>query len=140
MFKLNADHFTSIVAHLIKELPNEGCGILIGNFVGSYPYELAETKVFFPTPNEKNSALAYQIPAKSLLEADRLAEKENLEIIGVVHSHTNSDPYPSSTDVQNAFDPSWYYIIVSFRFEHPSLRAYRINNGIISEEAVVVEK
>ena len=38
-----------------------------------------------------------------------------LEIIGVVHSHTHTEAYPSPTDVAQAPDPSWHYVIVSLR-------------------------
>ena len=44
--------------------------------------------------------------------AERAADDAGLEVIGVVHSHTHSEPYPSPTDVAQAPDPGWHYVIV----------------------------
>ena len=70
--------------------------------------------------------------------ADRDAEDAGHEIIGVVHSHTHTEPYPSPTDVQQAPDPTWHYVIVSFRLGVPALRSFRIVDGSVAEEAVEV--
>ena len=51
------------------------------------------------------------------LRADRDAEARGLEIIGVMHSHTHTEAYPSPTDVAQAPDPSWHYVIVSLKRE-----------------------
>ena len=61
------------------------------------------------------------------------------EIIGVWHSHTHTDPYPSPTDVRQAVDPMWVYVIVSLRDDAPMLRAYRIRDGVIAECSVVID-
>ena len=37
----------------------------------------------------------------------------------MVHSHTHSEPYPSPTDVAQAPDPAWHYVIVGFKREAP---------------------
>jgi proteasome lid subunit RPN8/RPN11 len=54
----------------------------------------------------------------------------------VVHSHTHSEPYPSPTDVAQAPDPSWHYVIVSLKRESPEVRSYRIVDGTIAEEPI----
>ena len=56
-----------------------------------------------------------------------------------MHSHTHTEAYPSPTDVAQAPDPSWHYVIVSLKQEAPVLRSYRIVDGEIAEEPVVVE-
>jgi proteasome lid subunit RPN8/RPN11 len=56
----------------------------------------------------------------------------------VFHSHTHTDAYPSPTDIQQAPDPSWHYVLVSLRQTHPVVRSYRIVDGEVTEESVVV--
>jgi proteasome lid subunit RPN8/RPN11 len=56
----------------------------------------------------------------------------------VFHSHTHTDPWPSPTDVRQAPDPGWHYVLVGLRLEVPSTRSYRISDGNILEETVVV--
>ena len=53
-----------------------------------------------------------------------------------MHSHTHTEAYPSPTDVAQAPDPSWHYVIVSLKREAPVLRSYRIVDEQVAEEAV----
>ena len=89
-------------------------------------------------PTRRASARIYTIPAKELLRAERDAEDDGLEIIGVVHSHTHTEAYPCPTDVAQAPDPAWHYVIVCLKREAPELRSYRIVDGAITEEPVAV--
>ena len=59
-------------------------------------------------------------------------------LIGVFHSHTHTEAYPSPTDVAQAPDPTWHYEIVSLRDMAPAIRSFRIIEGEITEEAVEV--
>ena len=72
------------------------------------------------------------------MRAERTAEDMGLEIRGVMHSHTHTEAYPSPTDVAQAPDPSWHYLIVSLKREAPETRSYRIVSGTISEETISI--
>ena len=52
------------------------------------------------------------------------------------HSHTHTEAYPSPTDVAQAPDPDWHYVLVSLRDTQPVVRSYRIVDGAITEEPV----
>ena len=54
------------------------------------------------------------------------------------HSHTHSEPYPSPTDIGQAPDPEWHYVIVSLKREAPETRSYRIVDGTVTEERIAV--
>ncbi len=46
-----------------------------------------------------------------------------------------SEAYPSATDVRLAFWPETYYVLVSLMDrENPVVRAFRIEDGRVSEE------
>ena len=72
------------------------------------------------------------------MHAELDADDRSWEINGVVHSHTHSEPYPSPTDVDAAVSPDWHYVIVSLKREAPEVRSYRIVDGDIVAEPVVV--
>ena len=72
---------------------------------------------FYPTANAAASSRVYTVDPRDHLRADRDAEDDGLEIIGVMHSHTHTEAYPSPTDVAQAPDPSWHYVIVSLRHD-----------------------
>jgi proteasome lid subunit RPN8/RPN11 len=80
----------------------------------------------------------YEVDPRDHLRADRDAEERGLEIIGVAHSHTHTDAYPSPTDIGQAPDPGWHYVLVSLRDE-PVCRSYRILDGNPAEEPVVLD-
>ena len=124
-----------MIAHAYDALPMEACGLIVGS-----PGEHAKCARFVGTENDAHSSKVYTIPPKAHLHAERAAEDDGFEIIGVMHSHTHTAAYPSPTDVAQAPDPSWHYIIVSLGDEAPVLRSYRIVDGTISEEPVTVTR
>ena len=58
----------------------------------------------------------------------------------IYHSHTHSPAYPSSTDVRLAANwPDPYYLLVSLMDKAaPDVRLFRITEGEVSEEPVVI--
>lgn len=126
-----AEIYAQMVAHCLAGLPEEACGLL-----AAQPGD-GTVRRCYPTRNAAASAKLYTVDPKDHLHADRHAEGEGLEIVGVFHSHTHTDAYPSPTDVAQAPDPQWHYVIVSLRHSLPSVRSYRIADGRISEEPVV---
>jgi proteasome lid subunit RPN8/RPN11 len=133
MLRLPAPLYTQIVAHCLSGLPDEACGLLGGDLTTG-----AVTRCY-PTRNLAASAKLYTVDPAEHLRADRDAESRGSAIIGVFHSHTHTDAYPSPTDVAQAPDPSWHYVLVSLRDTHPMLRSYRIYGPRVEEEAVVIE-
>jgi [CysO sulfur-carrier protein]-S-L-cysteine hydrolase len=124
--------WNQIVGHAYDGLPDEACGLLAGRSGSD------RAVVFYPCRNAAESSRVYTIDPKDHLRADRDAERRGLEINGVVHSHTHTDAYPSATDVEQAPDASWHYVIVSLRSEAPVTRSYRIVTGTVAEEVVAV--
>jgi proteasome lid subunit RPN8/RPN11 len=119
-----------MVGHAYDGLPDEACGLLAG------PPGTTRCTAFYPCRNAAESSKLYTVDPKDHLRADRDAEGRGLEIVGVMHSHTHTEAYPSPTDVAQAPDPGWHYVIVSLRAEAPTLRSYRIVDDGIDEEVV----
>jgi proteasome lid subunit RPN8/RPN11 len=130
MLTLSRAVHDQMVAHCLIGLPDEACGLLGGD-----PDDgLAAT--CYPTRNLAASAKLYTVDPKEHLRADRDAEAAGGAIIGVFHSHTHTEAYPSPTDVTQAPDPSWHYVLVSLRDTEPMVRSYRIVDGTIEEEPI----
>ena len=139
MLRLSRQSYLEILGHAYDGLPDEACGLL-GGRVGVGPVPDGRVDVFYPCRNTAESSRVYTVDGRDHLRADRDAEERGLEILGVVHSHTHTDAYPSPTDVAQAPDPSWHYVIVSLKREAPVLRSYRIVDGAIAEEPVALEE
>ena len=132
MLQLTRDDYVAIVAHARKGLPNEVCGLVAGTLDGD------EVELVYPCRNADESPVVYTLDPLDHLRADRDAEKRGLEIIGVYHSHTRTEAYPSPTDVAKAPDPAWHYILVSLRDYEPVMRSFHIVDGEIKEEKLLV--
>ncbi len=131
MLTLRSSDRDTLLATCVRALPNEGCGLLLGSADGA-------VQVVVASENVADSAKVYEIDPKVLLRAYRRAENEGLEVLGVFHSHTHSEAYPSPTDVAQAPDPSWHYVIVSFARRPSVVRSYRIENDLVTEEPVLI--
>lgn len=139
MLRLTETVHAELVAHAYDCFPEEMCGLLGGRPPAGGPdHVVAHAEVFYPTRNAAESSRVYTVDPKDHLRADRDAEDRGLQLLGVAHSHTHTAAYPSPTDVEQAPDPSWHYVIVSLADDVPSLRSYRIVDGKIAEEEVVV--
>ncbi len=132
MLRLTRAIYMELVAHCLTGLPDEACGLLVGSYGGD------EVAHLFATRNAAASAVVYEIDPKELLRVDRAAQALGADIMGVFHSHTHTDAYPSPTDVAQAIDPGWHYVLVSLRDAHPVVRSYLITEGQITEEPVEV--
>lgn len=119
-----------MVAHCLSAYPEEGCGLLVG------PPDGTTVTRCVPTENVAHSGRVYTVDPRAYLRTDRAVEAEGLAVIGVFHSHTHTDPYPSPTDIAQAPDPSWHYVLVSLRHELASVRSYRIVDGVVTEEPI----
>jgi proteasome lid subunit RPN8/RPN11 len=73
-----------------NQKPNESCAILFG--------EKDQVSDLFLTKNIEESPINFTISNDQLIEGYKIAEGKNLEVIGIFHSHPNSDAFPSNTD------------------------------------------
>jgi proteasome lid subunit RPN8/RPN11 len=125
------DQRDAMIAICLRALPLEGCGLLLGTADGVVRDVVA-------SPNVAASAKLYEIDPKVLLRTFRRADDEGLEVMGVFHSHTHSEAYPSPTDVRQAPDPNWHYVLISLRDPDTVVRSYRVVAGEVTEEDLVV--
>jgi [CysO sulfur-carrier protein]-S-L-cysteine hydrolase len=131
VLQVTADQRDAILATCIRALPNEGCGLLLGSSDGVVREVVA-------SPNVAHSARVYEIDPRVLLRTFRRADDEGLVVMGVFHSHTHSEPRPSPTDVAQAPDPSWHYLLVGLRDVTTQMRSFRIDGGVVTEESVEI--
>ena len=130
MLRLDRQAFDAICDLAVREYPLEMCGLIAGPPGSDHAARFSECR------NDAESAKVYTINPKDHLRAELAADDLGWEINGVVHSHTHSEPYPSPTDVRQAPDPDWHYLIVSLKRDAPELRSYRIVDDVITEETV----
>ena len=106
--RLSKAHYEVIVGHCFDGLPDEACGLLAGPMTGSGggAEPTGEIRAVHPCRNADQSARTYTVDSRDYLRAHpRRRRPRGDEIVGVWHSHTHTDAYPSTTDVRQAVDP-----------------------------------
>ena len=125
---LDASYIDEMIAHARADAPNECCGIIAGK--DGLPMRL------YRAINAEASPYRYSVDAKDLLRIHRDADSNGWDFLVIYHSHTHTEAYPSPTDVRLATWPDAYYVLVSLMEEAPVVRAFRIEDGAITEEPI----
>ena len=72
----------------------------------------------------------FELDPRGFMTAERHGDEHGLDVVGVMHSHTHTAAYPSSTDVSEAGNPlvppTWHWLIVSLGFGTPELRSFAV--------------
>jgi [CysO sulfur-carrier protein]-S-L-cysteine hydrolase len=127
-----------IVAHAQSTYPNEACGLLAGSLNGS-PATAARAERFFPMTNADASPMTYRLDSKEQFKVHNQMEEAGLDLVGIYHSHTHSEAFPSETDRKQAYYPDAHYLLVSLLDrERPVLRGFTIRDGEIQEQDVTI--
>ena len=114
-----------LVTHAISEQPSESCAMLFGKKVG----DNWNVKEVFLTQNIDDSQTNFTISPEELLKGYQIAEKNQLEVVGIFHSHPNSDAIPSSTDKKFMQNNPVPWII--FSGVNNDLKAYLLDSDVI---------
>lgn len=117
------------------EYPDEACGVILGSLGADTPKRLK------PMINAAHSPTFYEFDPKDLLALYREVDDNDEEIVVIYHSHTETEAYPSRTDIAYAGEPGAHYVLVSTREEiapATEFRSYRIIDGIVTEEPVTI--
>ncbi|MFN2506400.1 MAG: Mov34/MPN/PAD-1 family protein [Acidimicrobiales bacterium] len=136
MLRLGRSAYLAMLAHALDDIPLEACGLMAAPLGANS----GEVGTVYRCRNAAASARVYELNSLDYLHADRDADARGLQITGVYHSHTHTEAWPSPTDVDQAPDPDWHYVVISLRHPEPVLRSFRIVDGTISEEDVSVEE
>src|SRR4051812_9534475 len=77
-----------------KSLPNESCALLLGNYDNENEIKVIDSLAM---RNSDESPRSFRIESQELINGYLTAEKMNLNVVGIFHSHP-APPIPSSTD------------------------------------------
>lgn len=128
---LTLDQLASILAQAREEAPLECCGLLLGR-------GRVVERVFRGT-NTDRSPVTYNMDPQELFRAHREMETLGLDLVAIYHSHPRTRAFPSSTDVAKATYPDSVYLIISLQDGPvPDVRAFRIQDGRVTEGTVIV--
>jgi proteasome lid subunit RPN8/RPN11 len=114
--QLPAEVYADIIAHARAGKPEEVCGLVRGIGLKATLAQRAENVA-------ENRVIHYEVDMRTLLDFALHEE----EMVGVYHSHPESEAYPSATDAWIAEYPNKIYFICSLEHDdQPVIRAFRM--------------
>jgi proteasome lid subunit RPN8/RPN11 len=132
MPRLSKKQIDELIGHSKKEYPYEACGILAGK-------DGRVEKVYQMT-NADKSPKTFLMDPKEQLNVMKDITDLGMKMVGIYHSHIETEAYPSAHDVELAFYPEASYLIISIKDkDDPTVRSFRIIQEKISEEIVKIE-
>ena len=105
--------------HALGESPREACGLLAGQ--GDL------VSLALPMRNAASSPETdFALDPKEQIRALKRIDARGLEWLGVYHSHPESAPMPSQSDIAGAVDGALPHLIVSLESPRPRMKLWRI--------------
>lgn len=128
-------HITSeIINELFEqgkaEAPLEACGYLAG--------KSKRVERYYPMINIDKSNDHFSLDPEEQFKVLKKVINEGFTILAVYHTHPTSPARPSKEDIRLASDPNMVYVIISLLNKDCVIKAFRIKQGKVTEEAVIV--
>ena len=125
--------YDELVAHARSDFPYEVCGLLA--------IRDGVCERFHPVRNAERSMTYYRMDPESMGPPYLAIDQDDDLDLGVFHSHTHSEAFPSPTDVaEAAYNPHAVFLICSLQdADAPVIRAFDIRDGRISERVFHVD-
>jgi len=133
LFNLEKKYADEMVAHARAESPNECCGILAGGN--------GRMIKLYRTTNTERSPCRYKIDPVEMLAIYKEIQNNSWELLGVYHSHTHTEAYPSPTDIESTVLPGSIYFIISLSDpDQAVIRGFHLIEGKITEVELRITK
>lgn len=151
MLTIPRQQWLKMVAEAWRVYPLEACGLLLGS--NDAQLSCAVVERFVAIDNAAASAKLYALDGSQFSKAALAADRDGLDIVGVVHSHTHTRAYPSPTDVSEGtrplIPPEWHWPILSLAGGFPELRSFQFDQksddkstnsvGIVEERVALTQ-
>lgn len=121
MLILSKDVQEKIHAHGVASYPYEGCGLLLGTAVNGDNIVTAIRTMANVWPDQEEKRERFRIDEKEWIAAEMEAMAQDLDVIGVFHSHPDHPPVASPRDLSWAAFSGYSYLITEIRQGQPAL-------------------
>jgi proteasome lid subunit RPN8/RPN11 len=114
--------------------PEECCGFFFGK---NGDQKVVSTAYPVDNRNETNRKRRFEIDPKDYMAAEKYAVDQNVDLLGVYHSHPDHPALPSETDRSQAL-PWFSYIIISVKEGNAQdTRSWVLNEARQFEEEII---
>ena len=133
MIVIDPTPLAGMKAHAVSIFPDECCGFFYG---AEQPDGVRRISTIREVNNAKpgDKRRRFEIAGKDYMQAERFAAENDLQLLGIYHSHPGHPAVPSEHD-RVAAQPYFSYIIIAVmqgRIDH--IRSWRLNEELQFEE------
>ena len=115
MLKITQELSDQIKAHGIKSYPYEGCGLLLGHVENGANVVTAVRPLPNVWPVEKERPTRFRIAENDWRDVEIEAMANDLDVLGIFHSHPDHPPVASPRDLAWAAWSGYSYLITEIR-------------------------
>lgn len=129
MLKITPNIFDQIKAHGVESYPCEGCGLLLGHIENGANVVTAVRPLPNVWPVEKEKPTRFRIAENDWRDVEIEAMANDLDVLGVFHSHPDHPPVASPRDLAWAAWSGYSYLITEIRAGQPEAsRSWQLNS------------
>ena len=121
MLKIAAGIQEQIEAHGAASYPYEGCGLLLGQVQNGDNLVVDVHAVENRWDVEEERRVRFLITPQDMMQAEMEAMRQDLDIVGIFHSHPDDQPVASPRDLAWATWPGYSYLITEVQDGQPGL-------------------
>lgn len=132
VLKLKESDYKSIIDYCEKNYPKESCGILAGK------NSIVE-KIYFMKNVSDTPQTCYFMEPKEQINVMKEIRENGMELVGIFHSHIDVKAYLSKKDIELAFYPDAFYVVISIidgKFNQ--MNAFKISEKSITQEDIEI--
>ena len=121
MLKIAGNVKEQIEAHGAASYPYEGCGLLLGQVQNGDNLVVDVYAVENRWQVKEERRVRFLIRPQDMMQAEMEAMRQDLDIVGIFHSHPDDQPVASPRDLAWATWPGYSYLITEVREGQPGV-------------------
>jgi proteasome lid subunit RPN8/RPN11 len=121
---------------VVEPSPEECCGFFLGQYHDMQCTIIKSVPVINSTKGNKFTN--FSISSQDYIMAERLADEENLDLVGVYHTHPNRSAIPSDYDFAMALPCILYFILSVVDKRFAGIRSWELDENLQFTEKRIV--
>ncbi|MGC9080077.1 Mov34/MPN/PAD-1 family protein [Sulfurihydrogenibium sp.] len=136
MLKIKKNLLEQIKKQSEEGYPYEICGFILGKIDYKNNVRQAVEVIQVENQNKERANDRFEISPKDYMKVEDYADKNNLQIVGIYHSHPDHPDRPSQTDLLYALEDLSYIIVSVEKGKAVSYKSWYLKDGEFEEEVV----
>ncbi len=136
ILRIPEDLLKKVEEHAVREYPYECCGLLLGRMGGEEAMVLQVLEARNVYPGDRRAG--YLVDPLEYYRAELRAEAEDVEVLGIYHSHPDKPAKPSKKDESEAYRGYLYLIVSVYNHAVKDVKVWRLGSEKVFEPVELI--